>query len=111
MPVDKSKLYTDPRDFFVLKGSVWMFLSPKAAIAVCLNAAGQGFIVVRVEGGLWHNPKFEARLDCIWDGDDPPIDEREAHENNLRAANFIEHQMAFHSAFILTAPSIEGYSF
>lgn len=111
MPFDKSKRYSNPEDFFLLRGNVSMFLSPEAAIAVCARAAGRGFIVVRVEGGLWHNPKFEARLDCIWDGDDPPIDEGKAHENNLRAADFIEHQMAFHSAFVLTAPSIKGYSF
>jgi Colicin-E5 Imm protein len=107
--VDRSRRYTDPEDFFLLHGSVVMKLTAEAAIAICEQAAGQRILVARIEGGIWHNPKFEARIDCIWDGADPPIDSRSAHENNLAAIEFIRSQLPLHTAFIITAPPITGW--
>lgn len=109
MAVDRARLYESSADFFKLGGSVIMKLTPAAAIAVCKEAAQRGFVVARVEGGIWHNPGFEARLDCIWDGDDPPIDRNAADANNGRAAEFIKSQSPMHSAFILTAPPLTGW--
>ncbi|MFC0576319.1 colicin immunity protein [Paraburkholderia solisilvae] len=107
--VDRSKRYTDLEDFFSLHGSVVMKLTPEAAIAVCEQAAQRGLVVARIEGGIWHNPKFEARIDCIWDGADPPIASQAAHENNLSAIEFIRSVLPEHSAFIITAPPITGW--
>jgi len=87
--VDRSRRYTGPEGFFSLHGSVIMKLSAAAAIAVCEQAAQRGIVVARVEGGIWHNPQFEARIDCIWDGADAPIGRQAAHEKNLMALKFI----------------------
>ena len=107
---DRSHLYESPNDFFDLQGSVVMRLSPQAAIGVCARAAAEGLVVARIEGGIWLNPGFESRLDCIWDGADPPLTEAAAHTNNLLAAKFIQDQAGVHSAFILTAPPISGWA-
>jgi len=102
-------LFESSSDFFKMDGSVWMRLSPRAALEVCVAAAVNRKVIARIEGGIWHSPGFEARHDCIWDGMDPPIDEPAAHQNNLAAAEFIKEEMNFHSVFILTAPSISGW--
>jgi Colicin-E5 Imm protein len=109
MNFPRDMLYKNAADFFLAEGSVWMRLSPAAAIDVCMIAAANGIIVARIEGGIWHSPGFEMRLDCIWDGADPPISESDAHLNNLAAADFIREEMDFHTAFIFTAPSISGW--
>ncbi|MDZ4790213.1 MAG: colicin immunity protein [Hyphomicrobiales bacterium] len=109
MTRDYSKLHTESADFFNLSGSVWMKLGRSAAIDVCLMAAERGYIIARVEGGIWHNLNFEMRLDSIWDGLDPPVDKKVAHKNNLRAAHNIETEQADCNAFILTAPTITGW--
>lgn len=74
-----------------------------------MTAAQHGKIVARIEGGIWHSPGFEARIDCIWDGAEPPISEADAHLNNLIAANFVHEEMAVHNVFIVTAPPISGW--
>ncbi len=109
MKGERGKLYESAEDFFELEGSVVMKLTPSAAISVCQQAAKRGLIVARIEGGIWHYPGFESRLDCIWDGADPPIDTTSAHENNLLAAEFIESEIEVHDVFILTAPPITGW--
>ncbi|MEM5370059.1 colicin immunity protein [Paraburkholderia azotifigens] len=109
MSIDRTKRYTDANDYFSLGGSIVMKLSTEAAIAVCTEAAKHGFVVSRIEGGIWHNPGFEARIDCIWDGAEPPIDSKTAHTNNLVAIEFIHSESAEHDTFIITAPSIKGW--
>jgi hypothetical protein len=109
MTVDHGRLYDAAEDFFDLKGSVVMKLTPAAAIEVCKEAARRGLVVARIEGGIWHNPGFEARLDCIWDGADPPLDRQEAEANNVLAAEFVRSESGIHGAFILTAPPLEGW--
>jgi hypothetical protein len=106
MTVDKRLLYDSPDAFFDLNGSVNMRLSPRAAMQVCAEAARKGFLIARVEGGIWHAPGFEFRLDCIWDGHDPPLDQEQASGNNQEAAQFIASQALSHSVFILTALSL-----
>lgn len=107
--IDRGQLYSSHADFFALGGSVVMRLSPDAARDVCLQAAEHGLVVARIEGGFWLNPGFESRLDCIWDGADPPLSRADAHLNNLEAAAFIDEKAHNHSAFILTAPPISGW--
>lgn len=110
MSVERGKRYEQASDFFSLNGSVTMRLSPDAAIEVCGSAAAHGLVVARIEGGIWLNPGFESRLDCIWDGADPPLDTAAAHANNVLAIQFIESKRKFHDVFILTAPPITGWS-
>lgn len=83
-----------------------MRLSIDAAIAVCERAAQHGLVIARVEGGIWHSPGFEARLDCICDGFDPPVSEVSARKNNLAAAEFIHSENKVHDVFIVTTSQI-----
>lgn len=110
MKGDISRRYSQAKHFFELEGSVVMKLTADAAIDVCNTASRHGLMVVRIEGGFWHDPKFEARLDCIWDGMDPPVTLAQAKKNNQQAADFIRKKSDIHDVFILTAPSIFGYS-
>jgi hypothetical protein len=109
MSKHSSELHKSGDDFFNSVGSAVMRLTPLAAIAVCRDAANHGLVIARVEGGIWHNPGFESRLDCIWDGADPPISVDDAIKNNEIAAGFIEEEQNEHSAFILTAPPLTGW--
>ncbi|PAJ79862.1 hypothetical protein CJO71_16300 [Burkholderia ubonensis] len=52
---------------------------------------------------------FEARVDCIWDGIDPPVDVQPSEKNNLAAIQFIRAERARHDVFILTAPRLSGW--
>jgi Colicin-E5 Imm protein len=86
-----------------------MKLTTEAAIAVCEQAANHGLLVARIEGGIWHSPGFEARVDCIWDGADPPIDGDAARKNNLDAVQFILSEQLEHDTFIITSPPVTGW--
>lgn len=109
MKGDRTRLYNFANEFYDLDGSVVMKLSPIAAIDVCRTAAAHGLVIARIEGGMWHNPGFEARYDCIWDGASPPVTLAVAEKNNGEAERFIEQAMENHDAFILTAPPIIGW--
>lgn len=99
---DRAGLFERGGDFFAQQGSAVMKLTPAAAKEVCRAAFGHGILVMRVEGGIWHNPGFEARGDCIWDGLDPPVPASVAEDNNRQAGRFVEEESAGHSAFIIT---------
>jgi hypothetical protein len=107
--MEHNRLYDSAADYFSLNGHAVMYLTPDAAIEVCVQAAQRGLLVVRIEGGIWHAPGFEARLDCIWDGADPPIDLENAMANNARAAEDIRRERAVHSAFVITTAPLTGY--
>jgi len=109
MGVDRSKLYENAQDFFNLQGGVVMKLSRDAAIDVCRSAATRGLLVVMIEGGISRGGTFEARLDAIWKGGDPPVDNELAEQNNLLAANFIHSQCKAYNAFIITDAPLTGY--
>jgi hypothetical protein len=109
MGADRASLHDESTTFFDGRGSGWLKLTPGAAKNVCAHAADLGFVVVRVEGGLWHAPGFEARIDCIWEGIDPPVSVEEARENNMRALPSIEGEEKTHGAFIITTAPISGY--
>lgn len=109
MKIDLQCRYESSDDFFMLRGSVVMKLSVDAAISICEQAAERGLVISRVEGGIWHSPGFEARLDCIWDGVDPPVDFSAAEQNNFAAAGFIRSESKTHDVFVLTAPPMMNY--
>jgi hypothetical protein len=100
-------LYDSADAFFELEGNHVMYLSFTAALDVCDVAAVGGWYVTRVEGGIWHKPGFEARVDCIWDGTDGPVDLTAAITNNAKAAAFIRGQRKLHDAFVISARRIE----
>ncbi|TDY26119.1 colicin-E5 Imm protein [Paraburkholderia sp. BL6665CI2N2] len=85
-----------------------MRLSTDAAIAVCREAAKRGLAISRIEGGIWHHPGFEARVDCIWDSSTISTNMQAAHENNLAAIEFIISEQPEHDTFIITASSVEN---
>ena len=108
MNIDLQRRYDSSDDFFALGGSVVMKLSAAAAIAVCEHATRYGLVITRVEGGIWHSPGFEARLDCIWDGVDPTVNVSVAESNNKTAAEFIRSESQAHDAFVVTAQRLVG---
>lgn len=103
MKIDRQKLYHAGKDFFDLDGNAVMKLGRETAIEVCLDATREGLLVLKIEGGIWSNSTFEARLDAVWDGADPPVEKKEVYKNNLAAANFIRSQPHNYNAFIITA--------
>lgn len=105
MTWNRAELINQADALFSSAGSAVMKLTPIAAANACEIASERGFVVVRVEGGIWHAPGFEARIDCIWDGDLPPLCDSQVRESNREAANFIRSESASHSAFILTIRS------
>lgn len=107
--IQYDQLYNRAEDFWDLKGNESMYLTPVAAVEVCLMAAQRGFVISRVEGGIWHHPGFEARVDCIWDGVDPPIEESSSERNNAKAADFIREERQVHGAFVITAAPRTGW--
>lgn len=107
--LDRGTLYSDPEAFFSLAGSAVMRLNPSAAIAVCKMAGERGLVVARVEGGAWKGSAFESRIDCIWDGEDPPLSLEDSVKNNLKAAQFVADRSSANDVFIVTAPSMTGW--
>lgn len=57
----------DDEGYFWSHTTKTVFLTADAASAVCASATRYGRLVWRIEGGIWRNPGFEARLDAIWD--------------------------------------------
>lgn len=109
MTLERGKLHDCANDFFDFQMSSVMVLTPSAAVEVCLAAAQRGFVIARVEGGIWHDPGFEPRVNCIWDGADPPIVESAAESNNIEAANFIRKEGQVHSGFVITSPMLTAW--
>jgi hypothetical protein len=102
-------MFTNYKDFFELKGSAVMKLSPKAACQVCIHAREYNLLVGRVEGGFWHHPGFEARLDCIWDSKYwvDSSDPEQVHASNLEGAKDILEESKVHNAFSITTMKCE----
>jgi len=108
MTIDPLRRYESPDDFFHLNGSVTMKVSADAAIAICERAIEHELFVSRIEGGCWHSPGFEARLDSIWDGVNMPVNREAATRNNQAAAEFVRSESVLHDVFIITSESITG---
>ena len=105
--VDRCKLYDNSEDFFNLNGNVIMRLTPDVAKEVCDICTKKNIAVGRIEGGIWHNPGFEARIDCIWAGLDYTTDPEAIVKNNLLAKGFIDEEREAHDIFIITAMDVE----
>ncbi|WP_422649918.1 colicin immunity protein [Cupriavidus sp. H18C1] len=84
-------------------------LSTAAAVAGFEKAIEYGLVIARVEGGIWHEPGFEARIDCIWDGDEPPVAPNAARRNNRLAAEVVRSEGAVHDVFVITASTLNGW--
>ena len=106
MKIDPLRRYESADDFFNLDGSVTMKVSADAAIAICERAVDHGLFVSRIEGGFWHSPGFEARLDSIWDGANIPVDRKVATKNNHAAKEFVRSERSKHDVFIITSERI-----
>lgn len=100
--VERNKLYFDTSKYFELDGSGIMKLTPDAAVGVCEECTTRGVTVSVIEGGLWHNPGFEARLDCIWQGLYKEPDRQRVVVNNLKAIEFINDNKVVHDVFVVT---------
>jgi hypothetical protein len=107
----RALLHSSAEALFNRQGSAWLKLTREAARTACLQASDRGYAVVRIEAGIWRNPGFEARVDGIWDGANPPLGQKEANAQNLQAARNIEHEQAEYDTFILTVAPIEGTVF
>lgn len=107
--IDRLKRYDSYLDFFELDGSVVMRLTKSAAIEICERGVSHGRVVARIEGGLWLDPYFEARGDCIWDGVSPPASAQVAEQNNIAARSFILEAAEDVDVFIITAPPMTGW--
>ncbi len=100
---DRRKVYESADLFFANGASSVMKLSPDAAIKVCEEATHRDLLIGKIEGGISHSHGFEARLDCIWDGQIPPLDSASLQINNQEAADFINLEREQHDAFVITA--------
>ncbi|MER2493920.1 colicin immunity protein [Catenovulum sediminis] len=101
---DRNIRYSNYSDFFDLQGNNVMKLTTEAAKEVCRYSHDKSYIVSRIEGGIWHNPGFEMRLDCIWDrskelDSSPELASKEA-------VDFIEEESNEHDVFIVSLQSI-----
>jgi hypothetical protein len=105
MTLERSLLYTDASDFFSKQGNNVMKLTSNAAIDVCKRSVELNYIVSRIEGGIWHNPGFEMRLDCVWDRD-KNLDGK-SHLASEDAIKFIEEELVDHTAFIVSLQKLK----
>lgn len=103
--IDRNKLYIEAESFFSLSGSNVMKISSNAAAHVCEKAESEGVVITRIEGGIWHSPGFESRLDCIWDRN--PSLCRTPSLTNEKARNFIVEESDEHNVFILSSKKID----
>ena len=91
---DRRKIYSDPSEFFAKQGRYWMKLTRPVAVAVVKQCQDHSLAVSMVEGGIWHNPGFEARLDAIWHSEfDHMPTESAIYGNNAKAAAYLKSSM------------------
>jgi hypothetical protein len=109
---DRGELYSSSRNFYELGGNHVMFLTPEAALEVCRTAGAMNLIAVSVEGGIWHNPGFESRHDCILGTTAEAIRRLpNVFSMNELAAEFISEEAKLgHDVFILSLESVSRYS-
>ncbi|MEJ5082330.1 colicin immunity protein [Ochrobactrum sp. MYb379] len=83
-----------------------MRLSRTAAMSVCRLATDRSFHVLRVEGGIWHSPGFEARVDSIWDSKYGNLNNDIIMTNNESAVEFIKNESFDINSFIITVSGV-----
>lgn len=91
---DRINRFGDPGDFFAKQGRYWMKLTREAGASVVEKCSDKALAVSTIEGGIWHDPGFEARLDAIWHSelDSYPEDQKIA-PNNAEALQFLRSDM------------------
>jgi hypothetical protein len=109
MTYNIAKLYDTSDAFFEQRRVVCMFLTTEATKDVCRKALRHGLLVTRIEGGILHNAEFEARVDCIWEGMNPPATVEQAEQNNARALADVIRESASHNAFVVTTAPLTGW--
>jgi len=109
MDIDRSRLYENVHDYLETSGFTTMKLARTAALELCDWAAERGIVIVMVEGEIFREGTFEARLDAIWKGEDPPIEREDADRNNLSAAEFIRSMDNDYNAFVISSAPTTGY--
>jgi hypothetical protein len=98
-----SERIADAAARFAAGGNRTMYLTADAALRVCRTAAQRELLVYRVEGGIWHHPGFEARLDAIWDSQiGAPVSAESVQQSNERLAMLIEQDPAGCDAFVVS---------
>lgn len=102
--IDRIKRYEYSKYFFDRDGNCIMKFSASAAIDICRECIKKSIYIWRIEGGIWHNPGFEARVDCIWDSSYHPNLKVNINveENNTLAEEFIREESDIHDTFIIT---------
>lgn len=96
-----SNLYDEPESFFRLNGSARMKLTARTALEVCKICTENNIVIAYIEGGVYFNETFEARIDAIWRGFGIPFQHDTKYMND-RAALFIQNQSPTCNGFILT---------
>lgn len=101
--LNNSNVYDDYSDFFHLNGNAVMKLTPSAAIELCSFCTKNNLIVGYIEGGIWKNKLFQARIDCIWGSSlSDNFTQISIEDNNRLAIEFIKEESDIHNAFVLT---------
>ena len=100
---DYNVLYNNGEEFFKLKGNACMYLSPKAAIEVCQEAAKRNLWILGVDAGHWLNPGFRPDGTTSWTYNNPDDYQSKLAENNkLAIENIRDDEAAGYTAFIVT---------
>jgi hypothetical protein len=108
MKIQYDIVYGDIKLFFDLNGNNLMRLTPDAAIELCNHLKEKNIVVVCVEGGIWNDKKFQARLDAIWTGKKPPMNPVDLAINNDRAiASILEDREQCNAFIVSTLPNSE----
>lgn len=94
--------FDDPEAFFREEGGGWMKLSKKAAMVVIDRILKSGGTIWGIEGGIWHNPGFEARIDAITKYNYKLSLEHEESDNILR--DYFANCPENYDTFIITIP-------
>ena len=80
-----------------------MKLTRAAASDVVENCSKRHVAVYIVEGGIWHSPGFEHRLDAIWHSEFNAKPENSLVEtNNKEASSFINELSSNHDVVIIS---------
>jgi hypothetical protein len=108
MAIQYDIVYSDINLFFELNGNNLMRLTPDAAIELCNALREKDVVVVCVEGGIWNDGKFQARLDTIWTGKKPPMNPVDLAINNEKAiASILEDREQCNAFIVSTLPNAE----
>ena len=110
MKVNRQKLYHRGADFFALDGNAVMKLSREAAIEACLDAASQGLIAIKIEGGI--GPTVHSKPEWMRFGTGPirRLKEKMRMKTISQQRTSFGSQDPSYNAFIITSYSFGGSS-